>query len=243
MNRATFFDAIRPLFGGLSKDQVRGLEILLAAVDGLPIKHQAYVLATAFHETARTMQPVRETQAKTDAEAARRLERAWKAGKLPWVKTPYWRADVHGKHWIGRGYVQLTHRDNYERAGKRMGVDLVSDPSAAMSPMLAARIIVQGMSEGWFTKVKMADCATYRNMRQVVNGMDRADMIAGYAVKFEAALAMAEVQPPRPDVEPAGPSVQKMHKSPGNTQKPHNAMIAAIVTVIAALAAYLGVWK
>lgn len=69
----------------------------------------------------------------------------------------------------------------------------------------------------------------------------------GWTVRLDAieaaALAMAEVQPPRPDVEPAETSVQKTHKSPGNTQKPHNAMIAAIVTVIAALAAYLGVWK
>lgn len=233
MNRAVFFDAIRPMFGGLSTDQVRGLEILLAAVDGLPVRHQAYVLATAYHETAATMQPVRETLAKTDAEAARRLERAWKAGKLSWVKTPYWRAD-NGKYWIGRGYVQLTHKVNYERAGKRMGVDLVADPSAAMSPMLAARIIVQGMSEGWFTGVKMSDCATYRDMRKVVNGMDRADMIAGYAAKFETALLEAERQAPRPDVEPVE-AMQEAGSQPG--------MIAAVVTILAALAAYLGFGK
>lgn len=233
MNRAVFFDAIRPMFGGLSADQVRGLEILLAAVDGLPVRHQAYVLATAYHETAATMQPVRETLAKTDAEAARRLERAWKAGKLSWVKTPYWRAD-NGKYWIGRGYVQLTHKVNYERAGKRMGVDLVADPSAAMSPMLAARIIVQGMSEGWFTGVKMSDCATYRDMRKVVNGMDRADMIAGYAAKFETALLEAERQPPRPDVEPVE-AMPEAGSQPG--------LIAAVVTILAALAAYLGFGK
>ena len=233
MNRAVFFDAIRPMFGGLSTDQVRGLEILLAAVDGLPVRHQAYVLATAYHETAATMQPVRETLAKTDAEAARRLERAWKAGKLSWVKTPYWRAD-NGKYWIGRGYVQLTHKVNYERAGKRMGVDLVADPSAAMSPMLAARIIVQGMSEGWFTGVKMSDCATYRDMRKVVNGMDRADMIAGYAAKFETALLEAERQAPRPDVEPVE-AMPEAGSQPG--------LIAAVVTILAALAAYLGFGK
>ena len=233
MNRAVFFDAIRPLFGGLSTDQVRGLEILLAAVDGLPVRHQAYVLATAYHETAATMQPVRETLAKTDAEAARRLERAWKAGKLPWVKTPYWRAD-NGKYWIGRGYVQLTHKVNYERAGKRMGVDLVADPSAAMSPMLAARIIVQGMSEGWFTGVKMSDCATYRDMRKVVNGMDKADLIAGHAAKFETALLEAERQAPRPDVEPVE-AMPEAGSQPG--------LIAAVVTILAALAAYLGFGK
>lgn len=229
MNRAVFFDAIRPMFGGLSTDQVMGLEILLAAVDGLPVRHQAYVLATAYHETAATMQPVRETLAKTDAEAARRLERAWKAGKLSWVKTPYWRAD-NGKYWIGRGYVQLTHKVNYERAGKRMGIDLVADPSAAMSPMLAARIIVQGMSEGWFTGVKMSDCATYRDMRKVVNGMDRADMIAGYAAKFETALLEAERQAPRPDVEPVE-AMPEAGSQPG--------LIAAVVTILAALGAWL----
>ena len=233
MNRAVFFDAIRPMFGGLSTDQVRGLEILLAAVDGLPVRHQAYVLATAYHETAATMQPVRETLAKTDAEAARRLERAWKAGKLSWVKTPYWRAD-NGKYWIGRGYVQLTHKVNYERAGKRMGVDLVADPSAAMSPMLAARIIVQGMSEGWFTGVKMSDCATYRDMRKVVNGMDKADLIAGHAAKFETALLEAERQAPRPDVEPVE-AMPEAGSQPG--------LIAAVVTILAALAAYLGFGK
>lgn len=202
MNRAAFYDAIRPMFGGLSQSQVRGFEILLAAVDGLPVRHQAYILATAKHETADTMEPVRETLAKTDAEAVARLERAWKAGKLPWVRTPYWRRDKDGKSWFGRGYVQLTHKANYERAGKRMGVDLVSDPSAALSPMLAARILVQGMSEGWFTGVKLSDCQSCRDMRKVVNGMDKADLIAGYAVKFEAALLDAEFQPPRPDVEP-----------------------------------------
>ena len=233
MNRAVFFDAIRPMFGGLSTDQVRGLEILLAAVDGLPVRHQAYVLATAYHETAATMQPVRETLAKTDAEAARRLERAWKAGKLSWVKTPYWRAD-NGKYWIGRGYVQLTHKANYERAGKRMGIDLVADPSAAMSPMLAARIIVQGMSEGWFTGVKMSDCATYRDMRKVVNGMDKADLIAGHAAKFETALLEAERQAPRPDVEPVE-AMPEAGSQPG--------LIAAVVTILAALAAYLGFGK
>ncbi len=58
------------------------------------------------------------------------------------------------------------------------------------------------MSEGWFTGVKLSDCTNYRDMRKVVNGMDRADLIAGYAAKFEAALLEAEAMPPRPDVEP-----------------------------------------
>ena len=57
----------------------------------------AYVLATARHETANTMKPVMETLADNVTEAQRRLERAWTGGRLPWVKTPYWRTDSDGK--------------------------------------------------------------------------------------------------------------------------------------------------
>lgn len=209
MNRATFFDAIRPAFGGkLDAGQVQGLEILLTATDGLPVSHRAYLLATAKHETAHTMQPVRETLAKSDDGAVKALEKAWKAGKLPWVKTPYWRKDREGKSWFGRGYVQLTHKTNYQKASARTGIDLVADPSAALSPMVAARILVQGSSEGWFTGKSLSDYlpGDYVNARRVVNGTDRAKDIAALAKTFETALEQMGTEPPvRPDVEPAPP--------------------------------------
>lgn len=47
---------------------------------------------------------------------------------------------------------------------------------------------MKGCAEGWFTGKKLADYPDYRNMRRVVNGTDRADTIAGYAVAFERAL-------------------------------------------------------
>lgn len=209
MSRADFYDAIRPLFGGsLTQEQVQGVEILLTATDGLSVSHRAYLLATAKHETAHTMQPVRETLAKSDDGAVKALEKAWKAGKLPWVKTPYWRKDRDGKSWFGRGYVQLTHKANYQKASARTGIDLVADPSAALSPMVAARILVQGSSEGWFTGKKLSDYlpGDYVNARRVVNGTDKAKEIAALAQEFEAAITAAETLPPvRPDVEPAQP--------------------------------------
>lgn len=206
MNRAAFFNAIRPMFGGtLTTAQVQGLEILLTATEGLPVSHRAYLLATAKHETAHTMQPVRETLAKSDAGAVKALDRAFAAGKLPWVKSPYWRPDADGKSWFGRGYVQLTHKANYQRAGKAMGIDLVADPSAALSPMLAARILVQGCGEGWFTGKRLSDYlpGDYAGARRVVNGTDRAKEIAGMAEAFEAALVAA--MPPAPDHAPEPP--------------------------------------
>jgi hypothetical protein len=55
-----FFDTVREnLAGGkLTPGQVGGLDALLAATQGLDVKHRAYLLATAWHETAFTMQPI-----------------------------------------------------------------------------------------------------------------------------------------------------------------------------------------
>jgi predicted chitinase len=200
--KPAFIEAVAPLFKGyLSAAQRNGLETLLAATEGLPIRHRAYILATAYHETARTMQPVRETLAETDAEMVGRLERAWQRGQLKWVRTPYWRFDADGKTWAGRGYVQLTHVENYARAGAKLGVDLVADPNRALNPDLAARILVRGMREGWFTGAKLAD-QSYREMRRIVNGTDRADLIAEHAEAFEAALATIKSVEPAPVSSP-----------------------------------------
>ena len=212
MTTAAFFAAVRPLFGGtLSQSQVDGLTTILKATEGLPISHRAYLLATTQHETAHTMQPVRETLAKTDDSAIARLENAWARGQLKWVKTPYWRKDADGKSWLGRGYVQLTHRTNYERASKITGIDLVANPNAAMRPDVAAKILVTGCSAGIFTGKRLSDYlpGDYVNARRVVNGLDRAKDIAKLAVGYEAALMklpvpVSDARPPaKPQPKPA----------------------------------------
>jgi predicted chitinase len=77
---------------------------------------------------SQTMQAVRETLATTDDGATNALEKAWEAGKLSWVKTPYWRKDAEGKSRFGRGLVQITRKANYQKLGLLIGVDLVKDP-------------------------------------------------------------------------------------------------------------------
>lgn len=195
MTTPAFFDAVRPLFGGrLKQSQVDGLTALVGATAGLPTPYRAYLLATAQHETAHTMLPVRETLAKTDDQAVSRLESAWRNGKLKTVKTPYWRKDSAGKTWLGRGYVQLTHKVNYERASKLTGVDLVANPNAAMRPDVAAKVLVQGCLVGMFTGKKLADYLDgpkpdYVGARRVVNGTDRAQSIATLARGYEKAFS------------------------------------------------------
>lgn len=159
------------------------------ANEGLLLKQAAYVLATAYWETARTMKPVRETKASSDAQAIARLDRAWAKGQLKWVSSPYWRGGF-----FGRGYVQLTHIANYDKAGAKIGVDLVARPDKALQPEIASKILVKGSKEGWFTGKKLSDYLTesrtdYRGARRIINGTDKASTIAKLAGDYEAALA------------------------------------------------------
>lgn len=134
---------------------------------GLSDQHTAYVLATAYHETAHTMKPVRE---------AFWLSEQWRKDNLR-----YW-------PWYGRGYVQLTWRRNYERASDALGLDLTTDADVVMQSEVSAKILVRGMADGWFTGKSMADYDTFEDMRRVVNGTDKSDMIAGYAREYLAEM-------------------------------------------------------
>lgn len=49
----------------------------------------------------------------------------------------------------GRGWIQLTHKDKYKLAGKKLGVDLVAKPDRAREPDISYEILVRGMLEGW----------------------------------------------------------------------------------------------
>jgi hypothetical protein len=108
-----------------------------------------------------------------------------------------------GKKFMGRGYVQITGRHNYDTASVAVGKDLVANPDLALDPDIAANIIVSGMKEGWFTGKSMSDYLSYHDMRRVVNGLDKADLIAGYAEKFEKALnSIVLTKPPETPVAP-----------------------------------------
>ena len=237
MNREAFYAFVRQaLFGGtLTKGQVTGTDGILdmwAAFGDGDVRKLAYILATSFHETARRMEAVRETLASTDTEAMNRLQNAWERGQLRTVKTPYWRGG-----YFGRGHVQLTHRRNYKRMGELLGIDLVGNPSLALEPQISAKILIIGMMDGMFTGKKLADYinrdnADYRQARRVVNGMDRAELIAGHAEKFEAALRAARTAPSKPRTPEPAPTSQ--------APKPQSPLGLIVFAIIAAVLAYFG---
>lgn len=182
MDRAKFFASVRsPLFAGkMSEKQVQGVDAILDEAErrGTPLAHLAYMLATAMHETARTMQPI----AEYGKGAGRKYGVKGKYGQVPY----------------GRGYVQLTWDSNYERADRELGLKgaLLRDFNLAMRQDIAAKIMFVGMTEGWFTGKKLADYlagdkADYVGARRIINGTDKAKTIASHAAVFEKALKAA----------------------------------------------------
>lgn len=204
MNRTVFFDAIRsnPFGGSLRQTQVDGIEAILTGwtTSGFTdLRWLAYMFGTAFHETATAMQAVIETQRADETKsptvetAITRLENSWKAGKMPWVKTPYWRKDEHGQSWLGRGLVQCTHKSNYERAERSTGLPFTSNPELMLEIVPAVNVMIRGMAEGWFTTQSLAeyfdhDSEDWKNARQIINGNESDTKVAGYAQAFYAAL-------------------------------------------------------
>lgn len=192
-NEAAFYKRVRAVMGALSQSQVDGFGAVLKACERAPLSHAAYMLATAWHETAKTMQPIKENGGA--AYFTRLYDVMGERRKMAFDHGNICAGD--GPRYCGRGYVQLTWKNNYARAGQKVGVDLVADPDRAMEPAIAARIMREGMAEGWFTGKKLSHYlpsagvstkAQYVEARRIINGTDKADLIEDYAQTFERAL-------------------------------------------------------
>lgn len=179
----------------ISPAEFQGCEAILAACDKRhhPLSWVACELATAYHETAHTMQPVDEY-----GSAAYFLRMYDINGSRPAVAKRLGNLTPgDGIKYHGRGYPQTTGRANYEKAGKKLGLDLVGNPELMKDPAIAAEVMARGMEEGWFTGKKLADYlpasgkatkAQFVATRPIINGTDRAELIAGYALQFQDAL-------------------------------------------------------
>lgn len=188
IDRDFFFFHIRAgLFRSMTQSQVDGCNAIIDAWEKdeslADLRWVSYALATAYHETAATMQPI--------AEYGHGYGRAYGVGCGP-----------YGKVYYGRGLVQLTWITGYENATKRLrargvigpSVDLVRNPELALDPAIASAIAIFGMLEGWFTGKKLADyfgpdADDAVNARRIINGTDCAGEIAGEYEHFLSALS------------------------------------------------------
>jgi putative chitinase len=181
INREFFYSSVRnSLFHGkLKQAQVNGMNAILDEWEknysNGDDRFLAYMLATTFHETATTMQPIEE----------------YGRGK----GRTYGKPDpISGKVYFGRGFVQLTWKANYEKFAKLLKVDLVSSPELALNLDVSTKILFVGMVKGLFTGKKLADYfdgakEDWVNARRIINGTDKAQLIAGYGRGFYAAIS------------------------------------------------------
>lgn len=212
MDRSEFYDDVRNhlFYGKLSQEQVEGMEEILNFWEKPPVEPVgdfkinwdirsvgwlAYMLATTYHETAFTMQPISEY------------------GTVAYFTNLYEdRADLgnaqpgDGAKFRGRGYVQLTGRCNYTnmtpivRGFYPEAPDFTENPEAVMDDRYAAIIMFYGMFLGIFTGKALKNyigdpekgqVVDYFNARKIINHLDQAAKIEGYAKEFEQALERA----------------------------------------------------
>jgi len=146
------------------------------AKQGATIQQSAYIFATAYHECFNPRHP------------GTRLTPIVEFGGEKYLRSkkyyPYY----------GRGLSQLTWIDNYKKEAARLKIDLVNKPELILHIPTAANSHVYCMLKGVYTGRKLSDYighgkCDYMNARRIVNGMDRASLIAEYAKRFEEALA------------------------------------------------------
>ena len=151
------------------------------------LRWAAYMLATVKHECANTWAPIVERGAR---EYFDKYEAGTPIGARLGNTQP-----GDGYQYRGRGFVQITGRNNYKKLGQllNLGDRLVKQPELALDFDIAYKIMSYGMRHGTFTGRKLesfihsTEC-DYLHARRIINGLDRAESIQGYAKKLEIVL-------------------------------------------------------
>ena len=182
-----FLSLYHAQFGALKAGQAAGLRALLGFLeqdsDVRDPRWAAYMLATVKHECADTWQPIAEFGHGKGHPYGQPVTAKGSDGKT-YTNTYY-----------GRGYVQLTWSQNYQKMSLslKLGDALLIHPDRVMEPPVAYQIMSFGMRNGSFTGKRLADFidgsrCDYNDARRIINGLDQAAKIGGYAAKLEAML-------------------------------------------------------
>mgnify|MGYP000981238786 CR=1 FL=1 len=188
IDRKKFFSELKKngLFVSFTQQQVDGIDSILDTYEHWCIngwidndlRKLAYVFSTSYHETGKKMYPVEEI------------------GKGRGKK--YGLPSKNGKVHYGRGDVQLTWDYNYINMGKIIGEDLYNYPELMLLDNISKSVMFEGMYigksyKGTFTSKSLEDYFTTKkedpiNARRIINGTDKAQLIAGYYWKFKSSL-------------------------------------------------------
>jgi hypothetical protein len=154
-------------------------------------RYLAYILATVYLETDKTMRPIEEYGRGAGKPYGKKL----KYGRGPGKRVPYARPD---HLYYGRGHTQNTWYENYEaltKAATRQGYnwDFLNNPELLLQVQPSLWATFYAMSVGLYTGARLSDFfnaseTDWENARRIINGLDKADLIASYAKIFHLAL-------------------------------------------------------
>jgi putative chitinase len=223
-DREKLFAGYRKEFGGLTQGQVDGITYILDSAEKDPllkkVENLAAMLGTTKHETADTYKPIHEYGGR--AYFIKRYGSQTRVGKMLGNDTP-----EEGAIYSGEGDVQLTGETNFEKAENALRLNYAEivadferrtgrkfdltvgdqpddhdDPKNAGDPAIAYAIMSFGMHTGMFTGKKLDDYNLNteegrRGSRRVINGQDKATLIAGYIKSWIKILKAAQVSAPQ----------------------------------------------
>lgn len=177
----------------LETNEIEGCDTIIKAYqasEGKSFDELAYILATVYHETGHTMLPVKEMG------GAAYFYRLYDIrGNNPRLAIRLGNNTAgDGVKYAGRGYVQITGKSNYKKFSDILGIDLINTPDHALDREIATKILIYGMKNGTFTGKKLSDyfdddkVSDFVSARRIINGTDKAALIASYAAKFKSYL-------------------------------------------------------
>jgi hypothetical protein len=201
VDKTLFFNKYEIEFGKISKEKVYNIDLILDALCRYYKEENricdkftlSYILATTKHETADTYEPINEYGGVTYYEEMYDPVLGKNDKRKNLAKENGNTIQGDGVKYHGRGFVQLTWKDNYEKMKEKFKIDLINYPEKALDLELAIKIMVYGFEKGIFTGKKLSDYITelkqdYYNARRVINGVDKAETIKNYAIKIEKCI-------------------------------------------------------
>lgn len=186
INRKQFYTDFKKVFKkSIQQKQLEGIEAIFDQWERSgfsDLRWLAYMLATAWHETDQTMQPIEEYGKGKTRPYGKKIKNSKVAYVFP------------DKLYFGRGFVQLTWYENYELMGRLLGIDLLKNPELALTMDVAVKVMFEGMTRGassfgdftgkclemYFSESKQDPVGA----RRIINGTDKAEKIAKEYTQF-----------------------------------------------------------
>ena len=175
--------------GKLSDKQIAVMEVFFKMFKELnitDIRFMASIFGNIYHETDTTFMPIEEY-------GKGKLKPYGK--KIKYSKAIYTTPD---KIYYGRGFTQNTWYEIYETLTKEAtkqghNWNFLNNPELLLEVEQSAWATIVAMTKGLYTGKKLSNyfntaTCDFKNARRIINGLDKAELVEQYSIKFYKAL-------------------------------------------------------